>query len=200
MRHCFILLLTLLSACSTVPPRAPVADIEQAWKLHQQTLTPLNNWSLSARIAIRANDDGWHGTLLWQQQKSQYTIQFIAPLGQGTLQLSSDQQHGAKLLAEDKTYRADSAEELLHRHLGWHFPVDALRYWVVGLPYPTSEKNPEQRLDPYGRLEHLQQGGWKVEFKRYGQVGELELPEKIFISNHRLNLRLIVEQWERITS
>jgi outer membrane lipoprotein LolB len=79
--------------------------------------------------------------------------------------------------------------------MGWTMPVEGMRYWAIGLPAPDS-KPERQQLDDQGRLLELSQSGWTIEYRRYQPVGEVELPDKIFMQNHKLNVKLVVERWQ----
>ena len=85
-------------------------------------------------------------------------------------------------------------ELLLLRQTGWRVPVRALRYWVLGLPAPGPVKG--RSLDRYGRLAKLSQSGWEIEFRDYQRSGSLELPVRIFVTNHRARVRLAIGHWE----
>jgi outer membrane lipoprotein LolB len=194
MKQLLIPLLCLfLWACSTTPVRPPVADPQQAWQQHHSVLAALQQWQLFGRLAIQTGDEGWHASLNWLQQQQHYSIQLIAPLGQGTIQLQGDDQQVILDTGEDNPILASDPEALLFREFGWRVPVASLRYWVLGLPAPGKSRH---ELDSYGRLARLFQNGWEIHFFDYDATDELELPGKIFINNHRAKVRLVVNRWE----
>jgi outer membrane lipoprotein LolB len=96
--------------------------------------------------------------------------------------------------SEDEVFTSNDPEALIQEHLGWRVPVAGLRFWAVGLYDPATPR--VMQLDERGRISQLQQGGWDVDFRRYTLVNELELPDKIFLSNHELDVRLVIDRWE----
>ncbi|MDA1107105.1 MAG: lipoprotein insertase outer membrane protein LolB [Proteobacteria bacterium] len=197
-----------IGACSTLPvPPTPAADgaAETFWQQRQLALTALQSWTLNGRIAVLTAQQGWHAGVRWMEQDGEYHIHLDAPLGQGAAEISGNRA-GVVLRTSDGEFSAVSAEDLLEQHLGWRLPVSGLRYWVRGLP-DTRAPVEGQALDATGRLMHLRQAGWDIEFKRYAPAGLLELPDKIFLTNNSagtgavigtdtaLEIRLIIERW-----
>lgn len=183
----------VVAGCTTAPTRDPAADPERAWEARRAELAALEQWRLTGRIAIRTEDEGWHATVDWRQDRRRYDIRLIGPLGQGAVRL-----HGlpgqVTLQTEDGRTTAADPERLLYRNLGWRVPVEALRYWVLGLPAPGSATDRE--LDRYGRLARLEQAGWRIEFREYERRDGYELPSRVFVNNHRARVRLVVGKWQ----
>lgn len=193
MRLLPILLALLLAGCSTSPPRPLPDDNQLAWQARQMQLAELDNWQLSGRLAIQTDHEGWHVKIDWTQQHQAYTIQLIAPLGQGAMRLQGDE-HFVTLQTDDgESFSAPDPGALLQQRFGWRVPVVALRYWVLGLPAPGPH---EQQLDDYGRLTRLQQGEWEVQFPDYENHSGVELPRRVFVNNHRAKVRLVVSEWQ----
>lgn len=187
------LALLLLAGCSVAPPRPQPADSQQAWQQHQQKLTALNNWRLTGRLGIQSGHEGWHVSLDWQQNNGDYTIRITAPLGQGSLLLQGDATSVLLQTSEGETVSAEDPGQLLYQEFGWKVPVASLRYWVLGLPAPGESV---EALDEYGRLSHLQQAGWEIEFLDYEVQHGVELPGRVFVSNHQAKVRLVINEWQ----
>jgi outer membrane lipoprotein LolB len=194
MQRFFPLLFLLLAGCAATPVAPPVADPLQAWGDHQRQLAGVNGWQLGGRIAIRTDDEGWQASIDWRQQAQDYAIHLTGPLGQGSLHLQGDGRQ-VSLSDGEATLVDEDAEALLYREMGWRVPVSALRYWALGLPAPGAA---EHELNPQGQLGRLRQAGWSIEFRDYTRRGELTLPGRLFISNHRAQIRLVVDRWERL--
>lgn len=194
MSRIFPVLLLLLAGCAATPELPPVADPSQAWADHQRRLAGVAAWQLGGRIAIRTEDEGWQAGIDWRQQEQAYLIQLTGPLGQGSLRLEGDGRLVTLSSGED-TLVDEDAEALLYRQMGWRVPLAALRYWALGLPAPGAA---EQELNPQGMLARLHQAGWTIEFRDYVHRGELTLPGRLFISNHRAQVRLVVDRWEKL--
>lgn len=197
MMRCIVFLyVALLSGCELLPVTeapAPTADPQIAWAQHQSQLNSLEAWTLDGRISLRHGEEAWHASLHWQQIDSVYHINMFGPFGQGAVQLAGSPQ-SVILQHEGETVQSDDAEQLLRQQLGLQVPVNGLRYWAVGLAAPGSEYKEE--LDPAGRLEVLQQNGWRVRYRGYVAVKGLMLPGKIFLDHDGLDVRLVVDQWQ----
>lgn len=197
MRLLLLSLFLLLSACSTTPQRPEVADTQMAWQEHQYHLAGLRDWSLSGRLAIISDHEGWQVTINWRQKLQDYSILLIAPLGQGSLKLNGN--------ASSVTLQTDDGESmtdtdpgaLLYNQFGWRVPVSSLRYWVLGIPAPGKR---EEELDQYGRLTHLLQHGWDIRFLDYASQQGYELPGRVFVTNHQAKVKLVINNWELNTS
>jgi outer membrane lipoprotein LolB len=186
-------LAVLLSACAGVP-KLSLQQQQLAWQQHRQSLAGLGDWSLSARIVVNTETEGWNGQLYWRQGTEHYQIHFNAPFGQGAFQLDGGR-HGVEMRVSDgQVYTAADAETLLQQNLGWRFPLSELRYWVTGLPAPHT--TPTLTLDEDGRLASLAQDHWTVRYPDYHRVGDVVLPKKVFVDNSDLNVRLVIDRWE----
>ena len=183
----------LLAGCSIATPRPQPTDSQQAWQQHRQRLTALHDWRLTGRLGIQTGHEGWHVSLDWQQHNGDYTIHLTAPLGQGSLLLQGDAASVTLQTSEGETLSAEDAGLLLYQQFGWKVPVASLRYWVLGLPAPGEAI---ESLDEYGRLSHLQQSGWEIEFLDYATQQGVELPGRVFVSNHLAKVRLVIGQWQ----
>jgi len=183
----------LLGGCSSTPPRPEPVDSQQAWQQHQQRLSALHDWRLTGRLGIQTGHEGWHASLDWRQQDSNYTIRITAPLGQGSLLLQGGAQGVLLQTSDGEVLSAEDPGQLLYQQLGWQVPVASLRYWVLGLPAPGKAI---ETLDAYGRLSHLQQEGWEIEFLDYEIQQGVELPGRVFVSNHQAKVRLVVSEWQ----
>ena len=196
MKPLFLLILLVwLQGCSV----APISDNgrgTQLWPVRQQALEQIRTWHLSGRVAVSAEEEAFTATLVWKQgDAGVYELRLIAPFSQGTVRLDGDasgvvmrtSESGAALYAPD-------AESILFQQFGWHVPVDALRYWVRGIPAPDSHA--EKVLDNDGRLLELKQSGWQVRFLRYAQVGQWQLPEKIFLERDSVSVRIVIQDWQ----
>ena len=194
----FLLSLTL-GACATTPlpieysSKPPSTEQLHAWQQHRQLVSQITNWTLAGRIVVNTEEDGWNGELHWSQRVDGYGIQFSAPLGQGAFQLDSGNTGVEMRFSDGKTFHALNAESLLLEQLGWKFPLSGFQYWVTGLPSPESGAVLNYRLD--GRLSSLQQGQWRVTYPEYVTIGGVMMPRKVFVENHELNVRLVIDQW-----
>ncbi len=191
--HIVLLALALLLAgCSIAPQRTHPLDTQQAWQQHRQQLATVQQWRITGRLGIQSGHEGWHVSVDWQQQDGDYTIRITAPLGQGSLLLQGSPDGVTLQTSDGEMLRSQDPSLLLYQKLGWKVPVASLRYWVLGLPAPGDAV---ESLDEYGRLSHLQQSGWEVKFLDYEQQQNVELPGKVFVTNHLAKVRLVIGDW-----
>lgn len=199
MRNVFFLsfLFVFVGGCATrLPP--PSAALEQRWQQQRQALQALDVWRAHGRIGVRTEDDGWTASFDWRQRGEQFRIQLSGPFGHGVLALSGDNQAVALQQADRAPRVARSAEALLAEETGWRLPVSGLRYWLLGLPRPqTSQRH---RLDASGQLAELRQDGWRIQYRRYQQVGGYRLPTRLSLSHADLNAKLVIDQWQPATT
>ena len=197
-RPLIFLLALILGACATTPPveysiEPPSPEQLRAWQQHRQLVNKITSWTLAGRIVVNTEDDGWNGELHWSQRVDGYGIQFSAPFGQGAFQLDSSETGVEMRFSDGKTFQAADAESLLLEQLGWNFPLSGFQYWVTGLPKPDSEFRLNYRPD--GRLAKLQQGQWQVAYPEYVAISGVMMPRKVFLENHELNVRLVIDRW-----
>lgn len=194
---CLIPLLgVLLSACSLFGVQSgDNARHRQAMEQRSEALAKLNSWQLKGRIVITTPDEAWSGQLHWLQNNKHYEIFFNAPTGQGALHLLGDPLGIELQLANGDVHRATDADALLYENTGWKLPLDALWFWVRGMPSPRFKQF--VLYDAQGNIESLEQGHWLVEFDRYHSYQGYNFPRKIVIKNaEEIKLKLLVQRWQ----
>lgn len=192
MRNIFALwLILLLTACST-PVLKPVDDPQATWQQRSQWLGTIKHWDIEGRIAIRSYDQAVNANLRWKQDGDVFAIEITGPLGQGGVSLNGAP-GSARLISGDVDDVATDAQALLYLHTGYVVPIDALKYWIRGLPQPDGGS--QHSLDNQGRLAQLEQDQWKVRFRAYEQYESHTLPKKVFVDNHKLSVRIVIDKW-----
>ena len=186
-------LLTTLCACSSLPaffnPEATVSQVPG------DELYQLQKWKIRGRLAVQADDEGWTAAIHWDQDRDNYRIRLIAPLGQGTYELTGDNEDVTMITADNRVLHARDPGQLLLENLGWEVRVSGLKYWIRGLPEPGIAAA-QMLINDEGRISDMQQEGWRVSILRYTRVADRLLPGKMFLQNNRFSLRLVVQHWE----
>jgi outer membrane lipoprotein LolB len=196
-----MMLAALLYGCAAAPSRpTPSAETERLWQTRQARLAALQSWTLSARIAVSNAAESWSSHVRWEQRDDHYEIDFSTFLGQRVAQLRGGSNEVVLVLPDRDPVAAPSASALLADVLGWHMPVESLRYWVIGLPVPGHVL--ESSLDASGRLAELEQDGWHVSYSAYVSdylgadiLAGHALPRRVVVSNPRLRIRVVVDEW-----
>ena len=177
---CFIL---TLSACSIVPL---VPEVHYS-RIAREHLYKLERWSFEGRLALTGKNDSWSASINWGHKPDDEKIKLSGPLGQGAteIQLTGD------LVTIDRgdgqTQSSIQPEEFINQQLGMFVPVRSLRYWVVGLPEPTTAF--------VETATGFNQAGWLIEYKQMQPVDDQSMPRKITVTNEQVKLKLIIDQW-----
>lgn len=190
LRYAFLLLLT---ACTTVE-EVPDSLNTGSWQAHKASLDDMQHWFASGRAAINNGVESWHVNLLWLQQGDNYQIRLFGPFGAGQVQLMGNNEQAELLTSDNERFYSHNIDTLLYERTGVKMPVAELRYWLIGLPSPGGKD--AASIDKHGRLSRLQQGDWRVRYKRYVPVNGLVLPRKIFADKQDLDVRVVIDEWK----
>jgi outer membrane lipoprotein LolB len=182
----------LLGGCASLP-FPPQGGVEEHAR-HLQQLAAIDSFGLTGRIGLQTEQKGFSGKLRWQHAPSSDVLAFYSPLGSQVAQIVASPDGVTLTTSDRKTYTAEDAETLLSQTMGWSLPLHGLTDWVLGRPAPRMYM--DVRWDERGRLTHLVQDGWNIEFPAYQNVGGTELPSKVILKSLKLDLKLLVEQWQ----
>ena len=173
----------LLSACSTLPVEPEI----HYSKIAREHLYKLERWTFEGRLALTGKNDSWSASINWGHRPDDEKIKLSGPLGQGAtvIQLTGDLVTIDR--GDDEVQSSTQPEEFINQQLGMFVPVHSLRYWVVGLPEPTS-KFVETATG-------FTQSGWLIEYKQMQPVDNQSMPRKITVTNEQVKLKLIIDQW-----
>lgn len=193
MRSTGLALLALqLGGCAKL--MKPVDDSDAAWERRQQVLEQIEQFTLKARVAS-GGVFGIKGNLIWNQRPDDFDMAVSGPFGVGAVSLSGTAQE-VTVRSKSGTSVTPDPEAYLKQRLGWTFPVEGLRYWVLGLPSPYTDA--EIEVDTSGRLIGLWQEDWALEFTEYQQAGRLELPRKFVAENPEVKIKVVIDEWSRL--
>ena len=187
LRLALLMALLSLAACQTPAPAPTGGSLPGSAQ-------SLLNWNLKGRLGYRAGDDGGSASLERRQRDVQGLINFSGPMGFGSAEIrwNPDQ---AMLDTGKEQLIADDTASLAWRLTGLWLPVEALEYWVRGLPFPRAAYQADH--NDSGALAALQQLGWALEFERYSAVpGGASLPHKIRATREDQRFTLLVQDWE----
>lgn len=191
------LLSLLLTACVPFWQQRPDSSPESLWDARYTDLVQLDRWEIKGRTVITQGNEAWNAGLYWQEDRGSYQIKLLGPFAQGGVTLDGDEGQVTLTMADGTQSSSPSPEALIAETLGIHLPVSALRDWVRGIPYQsTNFKSIE--YDAEGRITHLVQQGWDVKFLRYIPFENYSMPAKIFIKHDEFSLRLVISDWELI--
>lgn len=186
--------LLLLAGCATVPP-APREPLDA--QAQQQMLLGLTTFALDGRAAVAARGDGFNASVAWRQAGPESIVKLSGPIG-GSLTLTYRPGFLRVANSRGQVLQAADAEAAIVAELGFMPPLDALRYWVLGLAAPGDA--PTARTDgPDGRLAQLDQQQWQIRYERWMPVttdaGEAQLPQRLTATREDVRLRVFVDKW-----
>jgi outer membrane lipoprotein LolB len=185
-----LMALIITTGCSHQPPLAPQSG---SWTEHQQLLAAYDQWQLQGKLGFKSSDRGGSANLNWTQNRQQYQVQLSGPLGAGNVVIAGD--HTSAQMQQGERYYVAAPEVLAARFTGLPIPVDALSWWVRGLPNPNQTAPTELINNPDGTALGFDQQGWQLRFSRYQMTSAGLLPRKISGQLGDQSFKLVISRW-----
>jgi outer membrane lipoprotein LolB len=181
----------LLAACTTTRVQPPA--VGQTWDARRPQLQARASFDLKGRVAVAAGTEGFNARLLWRQTGTRSNVALDGPLGAGGVQITADGPSLSVVTSRGDHLDNEAARSELAMRLGFDPPIGSLRFWVLGVPDPSSPA--KETLDSQQRLASLQQDGWQVDYGAYTSVGGEWLPSRLTLQREGVRVRLIVDGW-----
>ena len=185
----YIAALLAVSGCSLLHMKSDKAEV--AWEARRESLARIDRFTLQARVSS-GGVFGVKGNLHWRQDGDVFEMRVAGPFGVGAANISGRGRQ-VEIRSSKGTFTTHDPEKDIHDRLGWAFPVSHLRYWVLGVPAPTSDA--ELEIDEDGRIVTLEQDDWTLEFDEYQEAGALDLPRKFLVANAEVRIKVVVDSW-----
>lgn len=173
-----------------VTPTAPVARYHE----HLAEVSKIVAFAMQGRIAILTEKKGFSGSIHWQHHADGDDIQFFSPLGSQLGALSQRADGVTLTTSKQQTFHANDAETLTQQLLGWSLPMQGLPDWMLGRPHQMETAIMAWGQD--GKLTHLSEQGWDIEYPLYMTADGFMLPSKVVLKSEKLDLKLVIEQWQ----
>ena len=116
------------------------------------------------------------------------------PLGVGGMHVTSDGTTLSLVNARGERLDSEAARTELRTRLGFDAPLASLRYWILGVPDPSSPA--VEVVDVERRLTSLQQNDWQIDYADYVVVKGEWLPGRMTLHRAEVRVRLIVDHWD----
>lgn len=168
----------LLTACAGLSSLSSVDGVE---------------FELSARLAVRYGEEASSGNLAWRHRVDGDEVLITNPFGQGVARVVRDRALVTLTTQDAREYRAQDAETLTDRVLGFRLPLAGLTDWVRARAAPGPSR---AKRDARGRLTELEQSGWRIEYLAFRDDGEL--PSRMRLTYPGLELRLAISDWRSV--
>ena len=148
-------------------------------------------FEFAGRIAVRYRDEASSGNIAWRHGASGDEVLITNPLGQGVARIVRSGAGVVLVTPDGAEHRAEDAETLTERVLGFRLPLDGMADWVRGFSGGTPA---QERRDAAGRLVELRQAGWIVEYQQWSDDGRR--PARLRLTYPGLELRLAIAEWK----
>ena len=184
----------VLASCSSrqvVPTDRAAAEF--AYQQRAASLSELDSWDMAGKLSVDDGDDGGSGKLSWKVRDESSLMNFRGALGRGAWQLDARPGYAELQKSDGTVTRAESVNDLLETEIGWHIPVQSLKWWALGVSAPGETELLD--LDADGRVLAMQQDGWNISFDRYRQFDGVELPGRMDAVRGRYRVKMAVSKW-----
>ncbi|RPD84348.1 lipoprotein insertase outer membrane protein LolB [Luteimonas sp. 100069] len=203
------LLAIALSACTSVPVRAPLQTVEldadsqaQAQArlaAREAAVRAMPAFGFTGRVAMSNGRDGGSGRIEWVQTGADYHVTLSAPVTRQSWELRGGP-GGARIEGLEGGPRAGAdVGALLWQATGFEIPVAALAAWAAGTRAPEAiAGTAELGFDAGGQLARLQQDGWTIDYLEWQPEpgnAAVALPTRINAQRGDARVRLIVDAW-----
>ena len=178
----------VLAGCATMRPAIAPAP----WEQRLSELEHSSAWQLDGRAAVSLGTQGWQASLDWRQRGDSSEVHLAGPFGVGALVLKATP---AGISVNGAPPSEDVVAQLRDR-LGFELPIDSLRFWLQGIPDPSSEF--ELTRNNQDRALELTQAGWNIRYDGYmANNGDL-LPARLVMRRADARVRIAVDRWVRL--
>jgi len=185
-------LVAMLAGCRTVPqPRIIGPGADAPWPEQVAALEKFDHYSLTGRVAVAANGQGFSGTLRYLQAGDHADLSIDGPMGLGGLRLVVDGDNVSVSTSKGDKLDGNAAREELERRLGFEMPVAQLRWWLLGIPAPGESATD----DLNGVTASIRQEGWNVSIQSRAPALGFSLPQRLTIEREGARLKLLVDRW-----
>ncbi len=148
-------------------------------------------FELSGRIATRYRDEAASGNVAWRHSRETDEMLITSPVGSSVARVARTGSEVVLTTADAKEYRANDAEALTERVLGFRVPLTGLAEWVRGRQVEGTPAAIVRGND--GRPASIEQNGWRVEYQEFRADG---LPVRMKLTYPGIELRLAIHDWK----
>ena len=190
--------LALLAGCRTVPapaPAVPGPGADAPWSEQYAALATLDGYSLTGRVAVAANGQGFSANLRYRQKQQRADLALDGPMGIGGMRMQFDERELTVTNSSGETLDGAAARAEIERRLGFELPLVELRWWLLGLPAPGMPAEKHEAAAG-GAITDFAQNGWRVSILSRAPGLGFSLPERLTAEREGARLKLLVESWQ----
>lgn len=184
--------LLALAGCATQAPTDESGRQAGQWERQQASVEAFDSWTMAGKAGLRTPDENTSANLDWNQTPYYFRMLISGPFGGGRSVLEG-REGRFSLTTSDGRFEAETPEALMEEQLGWSLPVRAMPDWVRGLP--GSDSSYQLETDALGFPSHLEQDGWKIDYRDWEEVEGMWLPRRLVMNIDEIRITLVVNQW-----
>lgn len=173
----------LIQGCATRPVVSK-AEYDLSERSH---LSDIITWSFHGRLAMHGKEDSWSASINWLHTDGIDKLKLAGPLGQGAVSIVLTGNAITIDRGNNNPMTSNNPDVLVRQQVGVFVPVQALRYWVVGLTRPGVDFD----VQPDGFV----QSGWIVHYPELMRVDNELMPRRIVVFKKNIKLKLVIDQW-----
>ena len=181
----------LAAACVGTPRHAAVP---LPWPERRAMLQADDDFTLSGRVALSAPGTGFNASLRWRQQGGTSLVSLDGPLGVGGAEVELRGDQLDLRTSRGEHLAGEAARVALEQRVGFPLPLEALRYWVRGVPQPGAPVDETLDVD-HQRLAQLVQEGWSIAYESWAEGSGGGLPRRLTATRGDTRVRLVIDRW-----
>lgn len=186
------LALIALAGCQSLT--RPATSAAGTWEERKTQLQAAAKWRFEGRFAVSGVESGGSGGIRWKQQDARSDVSVFGPLGAGGFEIEVDGDRIVVRTSRGEALDGDAARSLIEDRLGVPLPLEAMRYWLLGVAAPGADAS--ESLGQNHRLASLSQLGWDVSFAEYQSVGGDVLPARVDARHDGVKVKLRISRWQ----
>ncbi|GAA6206430.1 lipoprotein insertase outer membrane protein LolB [Thalassotalea sp. SU-HH00458] len=181
----------------TIEQSQPAVNQSKAARFEK--ITRIQQWQIKGKIAFLQKQKRESASLFWQynQNNAQQTLKLTTYLGINVLTLNTDNgKHSVKV--DGESYQSDNLEQLIYSLTGLLLPTKALHYWLKGQIYSAADTitYDKQSQLPNTLTSYYQGNTWRISYKKYQTVDDVQLAHQISIKQNDLTIKIIINHWK----
>lgn len=190
-----VALLTVLSACTTLPESHTSVE----WQSHQQQLQAISRYQASGKLGYIGPDQRQSLNFFWHYEDGVSQLNLRTFLGQSVLNLRSDQNGTTLTTMDGERFEGRNGQQLILQLTGLNIPVDALPDWLLGLPTNADSfiLNEENTLKSLDKL--LDTQSWRLNYYSYSDASLanqiIPLPSRLSMNSDETKLNIVISKW-----
>jgi len=186
-------LAVMLVGCRTAPPGKVIGPGADApWPEQRAALEKLDAYSLTGRVAVAANGEGFSGNLRYQQQPHRSDLSLDGPMGMGGVRVALDGEELSIDTSGGDHLDGGAARAELEKRLGFSLPLAELRWWLLGVPAPGESTVVEGE----GAIAVIEQVGWRISIDARAPALGFSLPQRLTATREGARMKLLVDRWQ----